>query len=134
MSSYVTPMNEPQTLTVAFSDFSKNLVGGSYDMKHVKDLTLVNMGPVGTVFTFTKITLLGNCAILNATMTEKAAAASLSSTVATSSSAVTESASSKLATGNTTSPSLKSKGDHAKTITDRMIALVGLISVFAMLL
>ncbi|KAJ3293908.1 hypothetical protein HDU79_011750 [Rhizoclosmatium sp. JEL0117] len=61
LSSYVKPNGNPQTLLMKFADFAKNLNGDAFDMKHLKDVTFVNFGPLGTKFTFTKMTLIGDC-------------------------------------------------------------------------
>ncbi|KAJ3413131.1 hypothetical protein HDV05_008469 [Chytridiales sp. JEL 0842] len=61
MSKYLTPDGTPQTLRMPWSDFKTNLEGGEFKLEDLKDLTVVNMGPVGSTFVFTKIVLLGNC-------------------------------------------------------------------------
>jgi hypothetical protein len=66
LSSYLTPNGTPQTLTMPLSGFATNLKGGPFNFAHLKDLTLVNFGPKDTVFTFTKIVLIGNCSSSNA--------------------------------------------------------------------
>ncbi|KAJ3186138.1 hypothetical protein HK101_009717 [Irineochytrium annulatum] len=74
MSSYITPNGSPQTLKVPFADLATNLLGDPYDFKNLKDLTLVNLGPVGATFVFTKIMLLGNCTTSSLTTTTSAKA------------------------------------------------------------
>ncbi|KAI8829005.1 hypothetical protein BJ741DRAFT_582495 [Chytriomyces cf. hyalinus JEL632] len=44
-----------------WQDYSTNLLGQPFDLTNLKDLTLVNLAPIGAVFTFTKLTLLGTC-------------------------------------------------------------------------
>ncbi|TPX67796.1 hypothetical protein CcCBS67573_g07402 [Chytriomyces confervae] len=61
LSSYITPNGKPQTLRIMWTDFSTNLLGQPFDLVHLKDLTLVNLAPIGAVFTFTKLKLLGTC-------------------------------------------------------------------------
>ncbi|KAJ3262142.1 hypothetical protein HDU77_000500 [Chytriomyces hyalinus] len=61
LSSYITPNGKPQTLRIMWTDFSTNLLGQPFDLAHLKDLTLVNLAPIGAVFTFTKLKLLGTC-------------------------------------------------------------------------
>ncbi|KAJ3233454.1 hypothetical protein HDU81_002254 [Chytriomyces hyalinus] len=61
LSSYITPNGKPQTLRIMWTDFSTNLLGQPFDLVNLKDLTLVNLAPIGAVFTFTKLTLLGTC-------------------------------------------------------------------------
>ncbi|KAI8617072.1 hypothetical protein BC830DRAFT_142819 [Chytriomyces sp. MP71] len=75
LSSYITPSGKPQTLNFKWSDFGKNLDGGNFDFKNLKDLTLVNFVPVGAVFTFAKMTLVGTCGVANATTTGEASTA-----------------------------------------------------------
>ncbi|KAJ3228786.1 hypothetical protein HDU81_005880 [Chytriomyces hyalinus] len=61
LSSYITPNGKPQTLRIMWQDYSTNLLGQPFDLTNLKDLTLVNLAPIGAVFTFTKLTLLGTC-------------------------------------------------------------------------
>ena len=59
LTQYIIPNGQKQKVTLLLSDFSKNLVGGSFDFKHLKDWTIVNLEPVGAVFLMSNITLLG---------------------------------------------------------------------------
>jgi hypothetical protein len=61
LSSYVTPNGQKQTVVLPFADFSKTLVGGQFDFKHLKDWTAVNLVPFGARFTISNLVLRGNC-------------------------------------------------------------------------
>ncbi|KAJ3245069.1 hypothetical protein HDU77_009595 [Chytriomyces hyalinus] len=80
LSSYITPNGKPQTLRIMWQDYSTNLLGQPFDLTNLKDLTLVNLAPIGAVFTFTKLTLLGTCSNSPGVATGGVAAAAAGST------------------------------------------------------
>ena len=59
LSRFITPNGQKQTVTLYFSNFSKNLVGESFDFQHLKDWTIVNLKPAGAVFYMSDLKLLG---------------------------------------------------------------------------
>ncbi|TPX35654.1 hypothetical protein SmJEL517_g01969 [Synchytrium microbalum] len=60
-SKFIKPTGARQTLILPFSLFTKNLVGGAYDLSHIKDLTFVNMNPMGAKLTVYKMYLSSAC-------------------------------------------------------------------------
>ncbi|KAI9325658.1 hypothetical protein DFJ73DRAFT_965667 [Zopfochytrium polystomum] len=120
LSSYLTPSGSPQTLVMPISDFSTNLNGGKFDLANLKDLTLVNFGPIGATFTFTKITLRGNCSSSSSSGTSPTGTATGSSKSATVS-----------PTGTTTSSKSAAKKPESSAA---LLAVLGLAGVAALLI
>jgi hypothetical protein len=60
LSKYITPDGTKQNVFLPFSDFSTNLYGHAFDFKHLKDWTLVNLGPEGSEFVISELKLIGN--------------------------------------------------------------------------
>ena len=58
LSKYITPDGTKQTVFLPFSDFSTNLYGNAFDFRHLKDWTLVNLGPEGSVFEMSDLKLI----------------------------------------------------------------------------
>lgn len=59
LSKYITPDGTKQTVFLPFSDFSINLNGSRFDFEHLKDWTLVNLGPEGSEFVLSDLKLVG---------------------------------------------------------------------------
>ncbi|KAJ3020824.1 UNVERIFIED_CONTAM: hypothetical protein HDU68_009954 [Siphonaria sp. JEL0065] len=68
LSSYIKPNGQPQTLNLKWTDYSTNLNNQPFDLKHLKDITFVNLS-VNSTFVFTKMTLTGNCTTKNTVVT-----------------------------------------------------------------
>ncbi|KAJ3208437.1 Annexin A13 [Dinochytrium kinnereticum] len=80
MTDYMKPTGTKQTLRFSWSDYAMNLNGRPFDLKHLKDLTLVDLKPAGAVFYISRITLLGNCSVtLSTAITRGAVPSTLAS-------------------------------------------------------
>jgi hypothetical protein len=68
LSRYYTP-GRRQLVRLPFSDFAINVLGGPFDMEHLKDWTMVSMKPIGARFVFRNMRLIGNRAGCSRTST-----------------------------------------------------------------
>jgi hypothetical protein len=59
LSKYITPDGTKKNVFLPFSDFSTNLYGQAFDFIHLKDWTLVNLGPEGSEFVISELKLIG---------------------------------------------------------------------------
>ena len=60
LSKYITPNNTKQTVTIPLKDFQKNLLGEDFDMKHLKDFTIVDIKPASPM-ELSNFWLVGDC-------------------------------------------------------------------------
>ena len=61
IKTFVTPNGQKQTFTVPLSAFATNIQGGAFDFQRLKDLTMVNLQPAGTVVKVHNIKMIGAC-------------------------------------------------------------------------
>ncbi|KAI8921610.1 hypothetical protein BC831DRAFT_476493 [Entophlyctis helioformis] len=87
LSSYLKTDGSKKAVSLPIADYAKNLKGGAFDFKHLKDWTIVNMTPSGAVFRLSNLRLVGNCAG-NQTATTTTTAASKSTATASASATV----------------------------------------------
>ena len=71
LSRYYTTPGEWQTISMPFSDFGANVIGGRFDMQHLKDWTMVNMLPLGQPVQFRNMRLVGTCGVSPTTTTTR---------------------------------------------------------------
>ena len=61
LDKYITPDGTKKTVRMPVSDFSKNLLGQDFDLKHLKDFTIIDIKPSTFNFQISNFYLRGNC-------------------------------------------------------------------------
>ncbi|KAI9089661.1 hypothetical protein DFS34DRAFT_673222 [Phlyctochytrium arcticum] len=104
-NKYITANGQKQTVTVPFSDFAQNIAGQPYDMKHLKDWTLVNLAPAGTTIEISNFQLQRNCKAGETPNATGAVPSAIATATTTASGTATTVPSTSGAPGSTTTPS-----------------------------
>jgi hypothetical protein len=61
LDEYIKPDGTKQTVRMPVSDFSKNLLGQDFDLRHLKDFTIIDIKPSTFNFQISNFYLRGNC-------------------------------------------------------------------------
>ncbi len=61
LSKYMKPDGTKKTLVLPLADFGMNVVGGRFDMKHLKDFTIIDIKPNDFKFQISNMILKGAC-------------------------------------------------------------------------
>jgi hypothetical protein len=61
LAKYITPNGQKQRVTLPLSDFRTNVLGREFDLKHLKDFTIIDITPSDYTFQFSNFYLIGNC-------------------------------------------------------------------------